>query len=530
MTDPLRIAYSSAQQRLANLVVRGPGELSPVQYAAVLDDARRDSERAEQALAERSAEFRAERSRAQLGLAEVRASLPADSALVSFLRYDRTLFTEPVTAPLRNGRARTSARTVPSYLAFVMVGDEPPALVPLGPAQMIDSLVSQWRADIVAEARAPVEGAAQPQGSSRVSGLALGRLIWDCVAAHLGDARRVFVVPDGMLALVPFAALPVGQREYLVESAPVLHYLSAERDLVVTSVDTGRAGQGLLALGGPAFDDSTLFGAGQNATDSIGRPGPVSDGTSRSAEPVCDDVQGIRFASLKGTLQEVEELSSLWSSSVRSHAEVSRVLIGRDASEPTLKRDAHRYRVLHFATHGFFFGDSCSPARPGTRAVGGLVSSTDPASGKPKTENPLLLSGLALAGANRRQAAAPDEDDGILTAEEVALLNFEGVEWAVLSACDTGLGRIRAGEGVFGLRRAFQIAGARTVIMSLWSVEDDSTRLWMRALYEGRLKNNLSTADAMRSASLTVLNARRAAGQSTAPFFWAAFVAAGDWR
>ena len=124
-------------------------------------------------------------------------------------------------------------------------------------------------------------------------------------------------------------------------------------------------------------------------------------------------------------------------------------------------------------------------------------------------ENPLLLSGLAFAGANRRGAARLDEDDGILTAEEVAALNLNGVEWAVLSACDTGLGEIRAGEGVFGLRRAFQVAGARTVIMSLWSVDDQATRAWMRALYEARFRRGLSTADAVHSASVS--RAERAA-------------------
>jgi CHAT domain-containing protein len=146
------------------------------------------------------------------------------------------------------------------------------------------------------------------------------------------------------------------------------------------------------------------------------------------------------------------------------------------------------------------------------------------------TENPLLLSGLAFAGANRRMTATLEQDDRLLTAEEIAGLNLQGTEWAVLSACATGLGEIRAGEGVFGLRRAFQVAGARTVIMSLWSVEDESTRVWMRALYEKRLKQRLDTATAVREAGLTVLRARRAKGLSTHPFYWAAFVAAGDWR
>ncbi len=165
----------------------------------------------------------------------------------------------------------------------------------------------------------------------------------------------------------------------------------------------------------------------------------------------------------------------------------------------------------------------------GTRGVGGLSTNQRPSAAL-AAENPLLLSGLALAGANGRAAAGPDEDDGILTAEEVASLDLTGVEWAVLSACDTGVGEIRAGEGVLGLRRAFQIAGARTVVMSLWSVEDQAARAWMRALYEGRFQSRLTTADAVHAATLSVLRERRAKGQSTHPFFWAAFVAAGDWR
>ena len=100
----------------------------------------------------------------------------------------------------------------------------------------------------------------------------------------------------------------------------------------------------------------------------------------------------------------------------------------------------------------------------------------------------------------------------------------------MLSACDTGVGTIQAGEGVFGLRRAFQVAGVGTLIMSLWSVEDESAREWMQALYEGRLQKGFDTAEAVRAASLAVLNARRERGESTHPFYWAGFVAAGDWR
>jgi CHAT domain-containing protein len=135
-----------------------------------------------------------------------------------------------------------------------------------------------------------------------------------------------------------------------------------------------------------------------------------------------------------------------------------------------------------------------------------------------------------LSGANRRRTAAPDEEDGILTAEEIAALDLRGLDWAVLSGCDTGVGEVRAGEGVFGLRRAFQIAGARTVIMSLWPVEDEDTRRWMTSVYDHRFARGAGTAEAVRTASLDQLRRRRQAGLSTHPFYWAGFIAAGDWR
>jgi CHAT domain-containing protein len=329
-------------------------------------------------------------------------------------------------------------------------------------------------------------------------------------------------VPDGALSLLPLAALPAGEGRYLLEEAPPLHYLTAERDLTMLPATDTERGRGLLALGGATFEASAL-GPGP-VVAFAGDAGVPAD--FRVASLSCSGMQNHRFELLGGTLDEVQDLSRIWSAAPGRSA--ARVLTGEAATERAVKSEARSHQVLHLATHGFFLNESCN-GRPGDapkegmRGVGGLSSSG-------ATENPLRLSGLALAGANHRAQAKPDEDDGILTAEEVAMLDLHGVEWAVLSACDTGVGEIRAGEGVFGLRRAFQVAGARTVIMSLWSVEDQATRAWMRALYEGRFQKGLSTADAVHQASLTVLRDRRARGQSTLPFFWAAFVAAGDWR
>jgi CHAT domain-containing protein len=194
-------------------------------------------------------------------------------------------------------------------------------------------------------------------------------------------------------------------------------------------------------------------------------------------------------------------------------------LSGRAATEAEFKRRAAGARVIHLATHGFFLSGRC----PRTADAADAAGATD-------AENPLLLAGFALTGANRRQAAAADAEDGMLTAEEIASLDLSAVEWAVLSACDTGVGEIRAGEGVFGLRRAFHIAGARTVIMSLWPVDDEDALRWMTSVYERRFKRGAETLEAVRASSLEQLRGRRRAGLGTHPFHWAAFIAAGDWR
>ena len=522
---PLWAALASTRQRLANLVVKGPSDGRPEQYAALVDRARREKELAERALADKSAAFRDEVARGEIGLNDVRRALPAGSALVAFARYDRT----PVlgaAAPTSGAQSASAAKAraraaIPSYIAFIVrEGQSDIALVRIGSASSVDALVSRWHAEImnIVVADSPSEA----ENTYRVAGAALRRRVWDPVAGYVKGATTVFVVPDGTLNLLSLAALPVGQTGYLIDAAPVIHYLSAERDLVSSS-SAATGNRGLLAVGGAAFDDATLF------TGKVVRPRPATRATGSVAavnrlRASCGDLASMMFDPLAGTLQEVREVARLWSDSPAD------VLERRGASERAFKQAAPGHRVLHLATHGFFLGSACQPATGGTRAVGGLAPRLSSQSSAGIADNPLLLSGLALAGANRRAAAGPGEDDGILTAEEVAALNLGGVEWAVLSACDTGLGEVKAGEGVFGLRRAFQIAGARTVIMSLWSVDDQATRLWMRALYEGRLQKHLSTADAMHQASLSVLKARRARGQSTHPFYWAGFVAAGDWR
>ncbi len=499
----LNAALVNTRQRFANLMLRSLQGDDPVP-PALLDEARQQKEAAESAMAERSASARADLDRARAGLEDVRRALPVGTALVSFIRYDRSVVS-------RTG-SRIALRVVPSYVAFVVRSGSPTVgVVPLGTAATVDRVVRAWHEEAAGQSFSASPDAAAAEVTYRAAGAALRRRVWDPVAAHLGDVAHVLIAPDGALNLVSFATLPTGARGYLAEQSRTIHYVSTERDLI--PVERAPSTAGLLAIGGAAFD---LRSAQAKSGSSL----PA--GVLRSG---CASLKSAHFDDLPGSREEVADIARVWR---RSGSDQSMILTGRGATETALKKAVIERQVIHLATHGFFLGSNCDVAPAGTRAVGGLASSR---SGAPEqTENPLLLSGLALAGANNHIAATSSADDGILTAEEVASLNLQKADWVVLSACDTGIGEVRPGEGVFGLRRAFQIAGARTVIMSLWSIDDQAARQWMRALYQDRFERHLSTADSMREASLSVLRARRAGGQSTHPFYWGGFVAAGDWR
>ena len=463
----LSTQVATARNLFANAVVAGPGDRAE-NYAARVQALRDSLETAERELARTSADFGRDLKSRRAGFAEVLAALPTQSALIGF------------------------ARTGDDYMAFTIRGGEAtPAAFSLGRAERIDAQVKAWRAQIDRERDSLGRASKQNEAAYRTAGIALRHSIWDPLVASVAGAKQVYIVPDGALQIVNFAALPTGQATYLVETGPILNLLSAERDLAAPT-PTSHATQ-LLALGNPAFSASKPAGILIS-----------SSARYRGSRSACPGFAGMNFPDLPGSAEEAQSVAAIW----RAQGMPATSLAGSRATEAALKEQAAGKRVIHLATHGFFLGRNCKTADE-------------------LTENPLLRSGLALAGANHRTAAGPDEEDGILTAEEVASLDLSGVEWVVLSGCDTGLGEIQEGEGVLGLRRAFRVAGAQTLITSLWSVGDDDAREWMVSLYRARFANEASTANAVRSASTAQLRARRAAGKSTHPFYWAGFIAVG---
>ena len=425
-------------------------------------------ETVERALAERSAILRADERIDQVTAADLRKSLPTRSVLISYVLYQRR-------AVDRLDPAQTDT---PAYAAFILhPNSRTPQLIDLGEAAPIDDLVRKARAAADQESRSHGLGSTRNERLYREATLALRQRIWDPLRKSIGPARTALVVPDGNLNLIPFASLPDG-KGYLVEHGPILHTLSSERDLVPTAPSTRKTG--LLAIGSPSFE----LAANQLPPASL-----------RGASPTCEEFGKFQFQPLPGTAREVSDVGLTWRR--WNAAEPSQLITGDEATLAAFLREAPHSRVLHIATHAFLLEKGCGSG------------------------NPLLHSGLVFAGGGHGASHS------ILTAQQIASLDLTGVDWAVLSACNTGNGELRDGEGVLGLQRAFHVAGVRSVIMTLWPVEDDAARRFMHTLYAARLEHHASTADSAWTASRTLLQQRRVAGQSTHPWYWAGFVESG---
>jgi CHAT domain-containing protein len=376
------------------------------------------------------------------------------------------------------------------YYAFVNSGATVKAF-DLGSAHDVDALVSAWRKEIEREKESFGRKRAANERSYIVAATALRKAVWDPVASSLVTQKQIFIVPDGRLQEINFDALPSAASGYLAERGPLLHLLNAEREVLLPPSGSHR--RSMLAVGEPAFDVSPSTPSVQIST------------AFRGATPACAGTPPLHFDPLPSSGEEARRVANF----ARTQGWQVELLSGAAAGEANLKDKVHGQQVVHFATHGFFLDHDCEPSGSGY-------------------DTALLHSGLALAGANHR--ARTGAEDGILTAEEAASLDLGGTEWVVLSGCDTATGELLNGEGVLGLRRAFEVAGARTQIASLWAVRDDDTSQWMSSLYGARFSLHLSTLEAVARANRQELARRRAAGLSTHPFHWASFVAAGDWR
>jgi len=481
--------------------------------------------------AERLAELNVERNRIEVELRraddaagqetvtfeQLCRSLPLNSAVVDFAvnsalhpaRFDGGVMQEPGTW------------SEPRLSAWVTRFDaHQPTRTDLGPSEEVARAVHDHLAAVVGGEQ-PTRGMEVESGSANSSALELTRVLWAPLEPLLEGIETVFIVPDGVLGTLPFETLELVDGRHLIERFRFVYLQDVASLVRAVGAGPGRF-DSLLCVGGVDFD------ARVEAPPELEAQEPVL--ASYAPLPEKSTLRGsigTTWSPLPATEIESAAVIELFDRQFDSSAR--KLLTREQATEEQLKSACPQFAVLHMATHAFFLPEGLvslwAQARDDAPVGEGLL-------GKEARyldgRIPGLCSGLVCAGASRPQLEG--RDDGLLTAEEVSWLDLQGVELVVLSACQTGLGRAEAGEGLIGLRRAFRLAGARTVISSLWSVEDDSTARLMRDFYTNLWMKGLGRLEALRQAQLAMLQRNRSEHGRALVSTWGAFVLNGEWR
>ncbi|HEY5314368.1 MAG TPA: CHAT domain-containing tetratricopeptide repeat protein [Pirellulales bacterium] len=449
---------------------------------------------------------------------ELQQALPAETALVDFVEYWEGL------EPEKKGGKPTRKRLLG---AFIVRHEGPIQLVSLGQSRPVGEAIDRWRGE--------TDGDFGRSPGAQAAGKLLREQVWQPVERLLAGAKLVLVSPDGPLDRLPFNALPGKEAG---------HYLLEDWAIAVIPSPAALAQPAPKPKTPPEGNLLVVADVDYNHRPGAGTSQPPVATSNQFADfdrGIARDANQNPWPPLEGTLGELAMLKQLYTDAHFDPRHV-KTLSKVEATTAALREAASDYRYLHLATHGFFaaprFHSALEQQLDAPPAGTGKLVTSQSVSGY----HPGLLSGLVLAGANHPQ---PQGDNGYLTAEEVGTLDLRGVQLAVLSACETGLGNVAGGEGLLGLQRAFQAAGARTVVASLWRVRDQATRLLMERFYKNLWQQKpdqprMTKLEALREAQLWMLReggnrglaleVQQPAAGPLPPYFWAAFVLSGDWR
>ncbi|MBE9032936.1 CHAT domain-containing protein [filamentous cyanobacterium LEGE 11480] len=475
--------------QLSSLIYSPLIRTNPDQYRTTREALIQEVSELQSRLARRSTTFRQQIQ--PITLEAVQPIIPSNATLVEITRY------KPF-----NLKAKESEQWgTPRYAAYLLTRDGKIAAVDLGEAASIDQLTAEFRAALQ-----------RPNTSAKSIGRKLDAAIMQPLRTKLGqDIKYLLISPDSHLNLIPFAALVDQDNRYLVESYEI-SYLTSGRDLLrLQPPETNPNTPVLLANPNYTTASNTIIATNPTTLNS----------TQRTA-----DLTTLSFGPLPGTTAEAQAIAP----------KLKGVTLFTDtqATETAIKQ-IQSPRILHIATHGFFLQDLPQPQLQNSR---GLLVFDDRAGGRPyfkpslpiarpynPNDNPLLRSGLALAGANSLNGGHKNSD-GILTALEASQLNFRGTQLVVLSACETGVGDVANGEGVYGLRRAFTLAGAQTQMISLWKVSDAGTKDLMVRYYDKLLTDKKGRSQALLETQRELLKDP----QYQHPYYWASFILSGNWK
>jgi CHAT domain-containing protein len=499
-TKTLRAKYAATQNELAHL---SESKLDPADRDAKRLELQSELNQVEGKLAEAVASVAQTIRERDLTLIEIARALPPHSVVVDFIQYRRYDFAANPNNPWKEQRYA-------AYLTFPLARDSSNVVVErvdLGEAAPIDEAVG-----IIAKRFSVGQYRAKdlPPAFQRLSDL-----VYVPLAKHLTNVSHLIICPDGQLSRLPFEMLPVGNK-YLLEEKTISYVTSAREIIRLTSTRSNREPQPQnrksLAMGNPDFDlDLAKVGVANSAVQRAS--------VTASLRSLSRECHGLKFKPLPNAEAEARSVAKL----VGSDTELR---LGADAREAKLKA-AQSPRVLDLATHGFFLSDQ---ELKQMNSVGWNSAFSEPGPVRARSssdwENPLVRCGIALSGANHaQQTTNAIAEDGLLTGLEASLLNLQKTELVILSACDSGSGEVKIGEGVMSLRRAFRIAGAETVLASQWKVSDKATSELMIEFVR-RWSSGEERVQAWREAQLSLLHSK----DFSNPFFWSAFTLTGEWR
>ncbi len=403
----------------------------------------------------------------------VAEALPTNSILVEFVRFDVYDFHA---VPAREQIQWHPAR----YLAFILPAQQPDAvqMIDLGEAEAIDELIREFRlqaSDYTRKTLAWGKAASIPKLQIKqynpAAAIQLRNVLFGPIHEVVRNCKHLILAPDGNLNLLPFQILPIDETgTHLLMDEYTISYLGVGRDILRSQVQTTRAADAPIIMADPDFD----LVSEQRSREAKGQGG--QGGQGRQGEEFINTLDGEVLSRAAGT--------RFLGESVAQKLQEARLYMGAEALESHLVSSGCP-NIMLIATHGLFLPDLPQVSLNVERKELGMERFEIS-----KVKNPMMRSGLALAGANTWLSGGnlpPSAGKGFVFAQEIASLDLWANELTVLSACDTARGDIKIGEGVFGLRRAFAVAGSKTLVMSLWKVPDKATALLMERFFDNLL-------------------------------------------
>jgi CHAT domain-containing protein len=443
----------------------------------IIDSLKTIANEQEKKINQLSESFRNNRQNPQVDFRQVQHQLKSDEAAIEFVRFN--LYHKKWTDSIKYG-------------AFIILSNDPnPHFVPLCNEVQLTCLLDNKNSSSFFD----FYGGSASNTAGKKSDT-LYNLVWKPLIPFLKGMKKIAIAPAGLLERIAFNALPADNNTYLIDKYEIRQY-SSVREIVEQK--TGKQHSytiNTVLFGGIKFDtpDSTAIADNRNAV------------INAFPEVVKRSIRGGVWGPLPGTLNEVNEISKLF----RANNITTRVITGSAATEESLKLlSGHSPWLLHLATHGFSLPDAEQKTGRNLDQRQNQFS---------LAEDPMFRSGVIMAGANRVwRGGLPikGREDGIVTAYEISNLDLSNTELVVLSACETALGDIKGTEGVFGLQRAFKLAGVKNMLLSLWDIPDKQTSELMEQFYTGKLKG-MDNCQALHSAQQIMR-------KKYAPYYWAAF-------